>query len=88
MEIEFDQAKSEKNRLERDLPFALVATFEWDSAMVWPDSRREYGEKRYCAIGYIGARLYHLAFTTRGTSIRVISLRKANKREVNIYAET
>jgi uncharacterized protein len=45
MEIEFDQAKSEKNRLERDLPFALVATFEWDSAMVWPDSRREYGEK-------------------------------------------
>lgn len=88
MEIEFDQVKSEKNRLERDLPFDLVATFEWDSAVVWPDSRHEYGETRFCAIGYIGARLYHLAFTTRGESVRVISLRKANKREVNIYAET
>ena len=88
MEIEFDQAKSEKNRLERDLPFDLVATFEWDSAVVWPDFRHEYGETRFCAIGYIGARLYHLAFTTRGESVRVISLRKANKREVNIYAET
>ena len=62
MEIEFDQAKSEKNRLERDLPFDLVATFEWDSAVVWPDSRHEYGETRYCAIGYIGVRLYHLVF--------------------------
>ena len=51
MEIEFDQAKSEKNRLERDLPFDLVVTFEWDSAVVWPDSRHEYGEMRFCAIG-------------------------------------
>jgi hypothetical protein len=28
MEIEFDQAKSEKNRLERNLPLDLVVTFE------------------------------------------------------------
>jgi uncharacterized protein len=88
MEIEFDQVKSEKNRLERDLPFDLVATFEQDSAMVWPDSRYEYGERRFCAIGYIGFRLYHLVFTTRGESVKVISLRKAKRREINLYAET
>jgi len=33
-------------------------------------------------------RLYHLTFTLRGDRIRVISLRKANRREVNKYAET
>ena len=86
--MEFDQAKSDKNSQERGLPFDLVVAFEWDSAVVWRDSRYEYGETRFCAIGYTGARLHHLAFTTRGESVRVISLRKANKREVNIYAQT
>jgi uncharacterized DUF497 family protein len=39
---------------------------------------------RYSALrGLIENRLYHMTFTVRGDAIRVISLRKANKREMN-----
>lgn len=43
---------------------------------------------RYPAFGYIGDRLFALAFTPRAEKIHVISLRKANSREVKRYAET
>jgi len=88
MKIEFDPAKSERNRQQRGLPFDLVEHFEWEQALVRRDSRREYGEKRFCALGYIANRVYHVVFTLRGDVARVISLRKANNREVNSYAET
>lgn len=88
MKIVFDPDKSEKNRVQRGLPFDCVVDFEWDGAVIWPDNRHDYGEERSCAIGYIGQRLHHLAFTLRGETIRVISLRKANSREVARYAET
>ena len=34
MEIEYDPAKSEKNKQDRDLPFDLTAKFEWETASV------------------------------------------------------
>jgi len=64
------------------------AQFEWEGALVLEDNRKDYGETRYCALGYIDLRLYHIVVTYRNDIIRVISLRKANKREVKIYAET
>lgn len=59
-----------------------------ETALIREDSRYDYSEIRYCALGYIGVRIYHLVFTYRADIVRVISLRKANKREVNRYAET
>lgn len=56
--------------------------------MVWTDARRDYGEPRECGIGYIGLRLFFVVFVDRGGERRVISLRKANLREVKRYAET
>lgn len=44
-----------------------------------------YGEARFIALGYIVDRLYSMVFTVRGDMLRVISLRKANKREVKRY---
>lgn len=87
MKIEFDQEKSEKNRLQRGLPFEIVNDFAWESSLIWPDVRQNYGEDRLCAIGYIGKRLHHLTFTLRGDTIRIISLRKANYREISRYAK-
>jgi uncharacterized protein len=69
------------------LPFACAADFDWKSSLMWPDTRQEYGENRFCAIGYIGKRLHHIAFTMRGDTVRVISLRKANYREISKYAK-
>lgn len=67
---------------------AQALEFEWDSAVVQEDVRRKYAEVRWRATGYIGLRLYVLIYCVRGDATRVISLRKANKREENQYAKT
>jgi uncharacterized DUF497 family protein len=54
----------------------------------WLDTRRDYGEARMCAIAYIGVRLYYVAFVDRADVRRIISLRRANLKEVKRYAET
>jgi hypothetical protein len=57
---------------------AMAAELEWDSAVIWPGTRRQCGEPRMAAIGYIGLRLYYVVFLDRAEDRRVISLRKAN----------
>jgi uncharacterized protein len=57
-------------------------------ALVRVDMRHAYGELRHVAIGYIETRLYVLVFTKRSSKVRVISLRKANKREERKYIES
>jgi len=85
MKIEFDPEKNAKNIKERHINFEIVNDFELNTAKIWLDNRKDYGEERYIALGYIKKRLYSLVFTVRGTNLRVISLRKANKREVKYY---
>jgi len=87
MEIEFDPEKSAKNVELRGLSFDLVADFDFDSALVARDTREDYGEDRYIALGLIGERLHVIAYTMRGDRLRVISFRKANAREVERYEQ-
>lgn len=54
-------------------------------AIVRIDNRQIYSETRYRALGSIFGRIYAMAFTYRGDRLRIISLRKANKREVKHY---
>lgn len=88
MKINYDPAKNIKNIKERSLSFKLAGEFNFESALVWQDIRNDYGELRFNALGYINNRLYHMTFTPRGGAMRVISLRKANSREVKKYAKT
>ena len=85
MKVEFDPAKSARNAQERGLPFEMAERFDFDTAVIRLDTRRDYGEPRYQAFGLIDDKLYFLAFSLRGDAIRVISLRKANAREVRFY---
>lgn len=87
MKIEFDPAKNERNIRERDLPFDKAAEFDWETASIIEDERRNYGERRFRAFGFIGDRLHAMVFTPREGGIRVISLRKANQREVKSYEQ-
>ena len=87
MKIEFDAAKSNANVRERGLSFDRAAEFDFDSALVEQDSRKDYPEVRYVAIGYLESRLHVLCFTGIDGGIRVISFRKANNREVKIYEQ-
>ena len=85
MIIDFDVAKSAKNMAERELSFDSVADFDWQSASITIDSRNVYPEQRLVALGYLNERLHVLCFTPIAGGIRVISMRRANKREVSRY---
>lgn len=85
MEITFDPEKSKRNLRERGLGFEMVAEFELGSAIYAADTRKDYGEVRTRDLGFIGDTLYALVFTVRGSSLRVISLRRANRKERNRY---
>ncbi len=88
MDISFDKAKETANIAKHGMSLAAANELEWNTALIWPDIRRDYGETRWVSIGYIGLRLYVVVFTQRGQAIRIISLRKANTREIRRYAET
>lgn len=88
MEITFDPAKEAANVEKHGVSLSLADEIEWESSVVWNDVRRDYLESRQCGIGYIGQRLYFVVFVDRTEGRRIISLRKANPREVNLYAKT
>ncbi len=88
MKITYDAAKNTSNLAKHGVSLALASELEWESAVIWPDVRHEYGEKRMAAIGYIEDRLYYAVFVDRTNGRRIISLRKANLREVTRYAKT
>lgn len=85
MEITYDPRKSERNLRERGFGFEIVSDFNLDSAVFTVDTRRDYGEVRTRALGFIGDTLYVLVFTMRGSVLRVISLRRANRKERDRY---
>ncbi|MEI6986057.1 MAG: BrnT family toxin [Rhodospirillaceae bacterium] len=85
MSITFDAAKNAQNIAARGIPFEMAERFKWDKALVVKDDRADFGEYRYQALGLIEGRLHMLVFTPRDGGIRVISLRKANEREVARY---
>lgn len=58
---------------------------DWGTALVAEDTRKDYGEQRFQAIGFIDDRLHVLLFTPRPPAIHVISLRMANEREEAKY---
>ena len=91
MRVTFDPAKYAANLAKHGISLNEAVGFEWGTAVVWPDTRRDYGEPRMVALGYIGLRIMALVFVDRPpdkpTERRIISLRKANTREVNRYAK-
>jgi uncharacterized protein len=87
MEITYDRSKNSQNILERNLSFDQVVNFDFETANFTIDKRKNYGEIRRCAIGFLGNRLHALVFTETPKGIRVISFRKANKREITIYEQ-
>ena len=88
MKITCDPAKNAANIVARGLPFELVEQLDWAGALMEEDTRKAYGERRFQVLGLIGERLHAVVFTPRAGKVHVISLRKANSREVKRYAKT
>jgi uncharacterized DUF497 family protein len=87
MEIAFDEAKDVCNTAKHGVSLANATEIEWNTLYAVPDNRRTYGEERMVGIAYIGLRLNAVVYVDRDDVRRIISLRKANRREENRYAE-
>ncbi len=87
MDVAYDPKKNETNIAERGLSFETARDFEMAGALIVEDLRKEYPERRFQALGYIADRLHMLVFTPRNGKVHVISLRKANPREVKRYEQ-
>ena len=87
MKIEFDPAKDEANLAKHGVPLSMASELDWEAALVWFDNRFEYNETRMIALAPKTEILYCVAFVDRGEARRIISLRRANRREVKHYVE-
>lgn len=87
MRIVFDPAKDRTNRARHGVPLSLAAELDWDAALVWIDERFEYDELRMIALAPGTGVLYYVAFDERAETRRIISLRRATRREVKFYVE-
>jgi uncharacterized DUF497 family protein len=77
VKIEFDPAKSAKNAEERGLPFELAAELDWSAGQII--------ETRYAVVAPLHGRLHFVAYCIRGDKRRIMSFRKANEIEEEIY---
>lgn len=74
MNIEYDPNKNASNIKKHGIDF--------ENAIIEQDNRFNYGEPRFNAFGFIGERMHVLTFAVRHSTVRIISLRNANKKEV------
>jgi uncharacterized DUF497 family protein len=85
---DWNPAKQAVNQAKHGISFASAEGFDWPTALVAEDLRKNYGERRFVALGKIRQRVHVLVFTPRGEKVWLISLRKANAREVRRYEQS
>jgi len=86
MNFEWDEAKSDACFAQRGFDFAYAARAFFDpNRLIQADTRHSYGEARYLLKGKIEQRLFVVVYTPRQGFVRIISARKASKRELKHY---
>jgi uncharacterized DUF497 family protein len=87
MKLTFDPAKDSSNFEKHGLSLAEAKLLDWADALSWIDSRKDYGEVRRVSLVPMKNRLYCVVYVDTKVSRRIISLRKANNREIDRYEE-
>ena len=85
MLFEWDEAKSEKNRRERGFGFDVAALIFDGPVIEWCDIREPWGETRTVAIGSVEGRVRAVVYTDRDGVRRIISARRARKKEEEFW---
>jgi uncharacterized DUF497 family protein len=85
MQIIFDFAKRDIIFLKRGLDFGDAGLVFAGRHLTSEDCRQDYGETRYITVGMLSERMVVLFWTPRGADRRIISMKKANEREQNLY---
>ncbi len=87
MKIDFDPRKRNKTLIERGLDFARAEEVFAGVNVTAEDARFDYGEPRFTTVGVLDGRMVVVVWTPRGEVRRIISMRKANEREIAKIAE-
>lgn len=86
MQFSWDDNKNEQNIQKHGLGFEFAKQLFNNDLLIIPDIRFNYIENRYIGYGFIDGRLMVVVYTERLPDIiRIISFRKANKREQQTY---
>jgi uncharacterized DUF497 family protein len=88
VEFEFDAAKAQANIRKHGISFEEAATALFDERALSMEDPHTQGESRYVLVGLSDlARLVTVVYTFRRHRIRMISARRASKRETEHYAK-
>lgn len=85
MRFEYDPAKNRANAAKHGVALSKAEELFESPIVRIVDDRIDYGETRIICYGLIGDRVHCCVYTDRGETRRVISLRKANHEEIEIY---
>ena len=86
MEFDWDRAKNEANRKKHGISFDKAKHIFDGPTLTRADDRQDYGENRHISLGVLSRDAVLLVVhTERGDKIRLISARKANRRERKVY---
>jgi uncharacterized DUF497 family protein len=86
MATESDPKKRKQTLAERGLDFERADEVFAGHHFTMQDIRKDYGEDRCISVGLLDARMVVMVWTQRGKVRRIISMRKANEREIKKYA--
>lgn len=84
MEFEFDEPKSQANKLKHGIDF-VEAQALWEDELRLVEPARSEREQRYILVGTVDGKYWSAFFTYRGERIRLISVRRARREEVFRY---
>lgn len=88
MEFEWDEGKDAANHAKHGVSLGDVVLLDWTAVLDEIDVRTDYNELRFRSLIPMSGRVYFCAYTIRNGVHRIISLRKANAREVMRYEQT
>jgi uncharacterized protein len=84
--FEWNEDKNRTNLQKHGIAFEdVLSVFASREALTLEDRRRDYGEPSYIVLCPIEVVLLHVMYTVRGGSIRLISARRASRREQRDY---
>ena len=85
MKYEWDEAKNKSNFIKHGLSFEDAHHVFAGHCVTFEDNRFAYGESRLITLGLLLGRVVVIAHTPRRRVTRIISMRKGNRREKEIY---
>jgi uncharacterized DUF497 family protein len=85
VDAEWDESKRLSNIAKHNVDFNRVVSMFDSWVMEWPLLRRDHGEDRFASLGIVDDLIFYVVYTWPGDRRRIISARRAGRRERERY---